>query len=296
MYFIPKYKRGIFNRYHKQMPVFERFTKDMSHLFISIKNWIKNGFTNKTLLVHPHYPSRGSTIYKVAKELGLNVSNKPSSSVVLAVYWEYLTFREEYHLLENQRKWKVVNLHSRDISKKYVDEVFESIFGYCTTIDPLTYTGKIVRKNDINATHDGVVLQGPLNESDPAFIYQILIDNTEEDVLVDIRVPVVGGLIDFVYLKHRPAVEQFYGKAVKSRIKSPEELLSKKEIELLNTFCKKLQLDYGELDVLRDNQSGKIYVVDVNNTSQGPPPSMLPGEDTRAIQKMANQFKRAFLN
>lgn len=31
-------------------------------------------------------------------------------------------------------------------------------------------------------------------------------------------------------------------------------------------FCARIGLDYGELDVLRDNDSGTIYVVDANRT------------------------------
>jgi hypothetical protein len=29
-------------------------------------------------------------------------------------------------------------------------------------------------------------------------------------------------------------------------------------------------LDFGELDILRDNDDGRIYIVDVNNTPSGP--------------------------
>jgi hypothetical protein len=35
---------------------------------------------------------------------------------------------------------------------------------------------------------------------------------------------------------------------------------------VLLRFCAAIALDYGELDVLRDNDSGRIYVVDANRT------------------------------
>lgn len=43
------------------------------------------------------------------------------------------------------------------------------------------------------------------------------------------------------------------------------------EAELLLRLCRALGLDYGELDVLRDVEDGKLYVVDVNNTPWAPP-------------------------
>jgi hypothetical protein len=44
---------------------------------------------------------------------------------------------------------KVINLYSRDISKQFIDNIHKYVFGYSTIIDPLTYKGKIVKKNDI---------------------------------------------------------------------------------------------------------------------------------------------------
>lgn len=35
--------------------------------------------------------------------------------------------------------------------------------------------------------------------------------------------------------------------------------------------CRIMGLDYGELDVLRDTEDGKLYVADVNNTPWDPP-------------------------
>ncbi len=278
------------------MPVFERFTKDVGYAATSLSNYIANGFKSTRVLVYPHFPSRGSTLYKISKKLKLNISNKPASADVLAVYWEYLTFREEFTFLEEYAaKVPVVNLHSRNISKLFVDEVFTHAFGYGTIVNPLSFTGKIVRKNDINAKHDGVILDGPLAESKPDFIYQILIDNSNGAVVQDIRVPIIKGVMDFVYLKQRPITERFLNTATKSELKSTTDLLSAYEIEKLNTFCAELKLDFGELDVLRDKQTGKIYVVDVNNTPQGPPANIAQTQGEEAIERLAKAFKEKFM-
>ncbi len=49
--------------------------------------------------------------------------------------------------------------------------------------------------------------------------------------------------------------------------------MSGQEISNLLQFCQLMGMDYGELDVLRDRQDGRIYVVDANSTPLPPPPA-----------------------
>lgn len=296
MYFLKKYRRGIFVKYRKHMPVMEMMLKDINYLVLKISNYFANNLKHKTILVYPHYPSRGSALYKISRILNYNVTNKPQSHYNLAVYWEYLTFREEYQFLESiAPKTKVINLHSRDISKVFVDKAFKKVFGYSTFIDPKTYTGKIVKKNDINAIHDGTILQGPVNEIEEGFIYQILINNAgPDDTVIDIRVPIVNGTIDIVYEKFKPVNDRF-GHPSKSIVRKIEEMLSTGEIELLNKLCHEMQLEFGEMDVLRNKDDGKIYVIDVNNTPQFQ--RRLSNDDEKtALNKIAAAFKKEFLS
>lgn len=270
------------------MPVFETLIKDLSYFFTSLKHFIGNGFEYKSILVYPHYPSRGSTIYKVGNQLGYNVTNKPDKNIQFAVYWEYLTFREEYQYLEQLAADKpVINLYSRDISKVHVDAVHQEVFGYCTIVDPLTYQGKMVKKNDINAKHDGQIIDAPVQAVEAGYIYQILIDNTYSDHLVmDIRVPVVGEVLDFAYIKLREISERFKNTTINTQLESIHQLLSDKELDQINTFCKKLNLEYGELDILRNKDDQKIYIVDINNTPQGPPANTSKKDAQIALNKM----------
>ena len=294
MKLLPPKPRGLFNRYRKGMPLIEVFLKDVNYLWLWFVNFLKNGFKNKTILVYPHYPSRGSTIYKTGKILHYNITNKPNKNFDFAVYWEYLTFRKEYHLLEDISKEKrVINLYNRDISKQYVDQVHHNVFGYSTIIDPLKYNGKIVQKNNINAYHDGKILQAPIKESKQGYIYQILIDNSYSNgLVVDIRVPVVGEILDFVYLKFRNISERFKNTTVKTTIEKAHIIFTPEEKELLNNFCKNLKLEYGELDVLRNKTDNKIYVVDVNNTPQGPPANTSKQNASFALKKIADALEK----
>jgi len=206
----------------------------------------------------------------------------------LAVYWEYATYREEFQLLESlKEQCPVLNLYSRDISKVAVDKIHREVFGYNTFVDALSYAGKVVQKNDVNAIHDGQILQGPLAKTEAGFIYQILIDNSfSTDLVLDIRVPVVGEALDFVYLKYRNIEERFKNTTVKTEVKAIGEILSQEELKLINHFCNKMALDYGELDVLRNKNDGKIYIVDVNNTPQGPPANTEKEQGIEAIRKI----------
>ena len=66
----------------------------------------------------------------------------------------------------------------------------------------LSYHGKMVKKSDINAEHDGVIIDAPIDAVEEHYIYQILINNSLSDkLIIDIRVPVIGNVLDFVYLK-----------------------------------------------------------------------------------------------
>ena len=95
-YFIPKFSRGIRNKYRREMPVFEMLTKDLGHFFLAVKNFVKSGFRVQKIYIFPHFPSRRSTIYRVASKPGYNLTNKSPKGAAVAVFWEYLTFREEY--------------------------------------------------------------------------------------------------------------------------------------------------------------------------------------------------------
>lgn len=280
------------------MPWSEMLLKDLKLSLKSILLLFKNGFKSKTIFIYPHFPSSGSTIYKIANKLNYNLSNKYSLKASVAIYWEYLTHRKEFAFLDSiSNSKRVINLFSRDISKVYVDEQFYSVFGYKTCIDPLTYTGNYVVKNDINAKHDGAIFTQPISKKEEGFIYQILIDNSTEDGFVeDMRVPVINGVLDFLYIKHRPIEERFTNSTSKTRLVNTIDVLSQNEIEQINQFCQNIKLDYGELDVLRNKEDQKIYIVDVNNTPQGPPANMLKNEHDQALMVLAEKFKTTFLS
>lgn len=186
----------------------------------------------------------------------------------------------------------MLNRGCTDISKKHVAAVFERVFGYGLSVDPTTFEGPIAAKSDENYAHDGEVLTGPL---DPAAVeggrvYQRLIDNTAGDEALDLRTPVYGGEIPFVYIKRRPVASRFSANNTTVELYRTEDIFTPEERSALARFAREMSLDYGELDVLRDNVDGRIYVVDVANTPAGPPNGVSEEVERAAVRRLAEWF------
>lgn len=107
-------------------------------------------------------------------------------------------------------------------------------------------------------------------------MYQKLVDAPVGDGLVeDFRIPVVGQLIPFVYLTHRRVALRFESSAWRVRAFETQEVLAAEEVRLILLFCRRLGLDLGELDVLRDPRDGRLYILDTNPTPWGPPADLV---------------------
>jgi len=164
-----------------------------------------------------------------------------------------------------------INYDCTDISKSHVARVFAEVFGYALAVDPTTYDGLLVRKSEKNGAHDGSVHEGPI-EFDPDWVYQRLIDTeTDRGTVMDLRCPTVFGSIPLVYIKERPIEKRFANMNSTCRLAKPEDYFSPEELSQISQFCEKMRLDWGGLDILRDRQTNRLYIVDVNKTDMGPP-------------------------
>jgi glutathione synthase/RimK-type ligase-like ATP-grasp enzyme len=86
----------------------------------------------------------------------------------------------------------------------------------------------------------------------------------------DLRTACVGGRPVVVFVKKKPANARFSIQNTSVVVKTPEEVFSAAEIAQLERFCAAMKLDWGGLDVLREHESGRLFVVDVNKTDTGP--------------------------
>jgi hypothetical protein len=291
----------IINKYRKGMPFLKQVMEDACYRIRWFRNYYRNGKQIRTVLFYPQFPSKSTVLYKIFKGLHYNITNNPDKVRSLAIYWEDVTVRNGNEVInEISKREKVVNLISADISKSLVDKIFTKVFGYSSLVDPACFSGPMVRKNETNAAHDGKIIQGPV-DAEPGYVYQKLINNECDGGLVaDMRIPVINGIIPLVFIKYKTLETRFgvfrkwHHKLKDVEVHKPEDLLSLDEITKLIAFCSQSGLDYGEIDVLRNRDDGRIYVVDVNNTPTGPP-KMDKKLKQDSLNLMAQIIKQEFL-
>ncbi len=253
-----------------------------------------------TIFVHPlpmdYYQAADVYVaWKVFAACDLRVSGREPEKAALAIAWSPATSCSLDPVLHDLRKhMRVLNARCTDIRKSVVDEQFRAVFGYGLQIDPATYAGTIFRKSERNGTHDGVLLEGPLSQVEPGYVYQRVISNYTPGGILEWRLFIVGGKPVAVFGAYAPADDRF-------RIfKRPEmaslnETFSRREQELLSAFCDRMGLDFGALDVLRDPTDGRLYVCDCNNTPTGPARRLSIPNDHRIVREIAAAFRAEYL-
>lgn len=188
-----------------------------------------------------------------------------------------------------------LNAGARDESKAMVASTFAQAFGYPLAVDPRHHRGPCVAKsNQLNGAHDGRVVHCPIAAAEPGLAYQVLVDNRAgPGMVLDYRVPVVAGEIPFVYVKQRPIEARFGNANAAVDVVASGEVFSAAEQGRLRAFARGMGLALGgELDVLRDAGSGRIYVVDANWTSWGPPRPIATAAAVAAVRAYAAALAR----
>jgi hypothetical protein len=242
----------------------------------------------------PEFPRDGAVIIKVLGRLGVPKTLTPLGAGISFKWARPAVSPAGVQLRWLARRTPVVNLSCANVSKSRVEAVASGVLGYTLAVDPAQHDGPMVRKSDENAVHDGVILNGPVSP-EPGYVYQQVIGNRVDDGLVlDRRVPVVGTLLPFAYRKLRPLDSRFSNRNVHAEMTDIEAEFSAEERGLLLAIARGLGLDYGEMDVLRDGATGRIYVVDVNPTPFGPPNHIRDDHYQPAIDALAEAFEATY--
>lgn len=183
------------------------------------------------------------------------------------------------------------NVDCFDIRKSVVARVFEETFGYALSVDPMSWQGVAVEKSEGNGRHDGRIIECPVATPTRDHVYQRLIDNTFDGRdHIDIRTPIVGGKIPFVYLKRREASLRFTNDNYRVDLVDADAMLSADEQLKIIEFAEAMRLDFGGIDVLRDRGDGRIYIVDANKTDMGPPSALKSQDKLKAMRGLADAF------
>ncbi|WP_174274242.1 hypothetical protein [Sphingomonas bacterium] len=183
-----------------------------------------------------------------------------------------------------------LNFACTDISKGHVAAVFETIFGYPLALDPATSTGLAVEKSEVNARHDGRLVQCPCAPRE-GFVYQKLVDTTDGSHVHDLRTPCVAGAPVVVWEKLRRERDRFSAHNAKVVARDPAMVFSEGERCAIRRFCAAIGLDWGGLDILRDRHDGRIYIVDVNKTDAGPVIDLPLREKLRSTALLAGALR-----
>lgn len=235
-----------------------------------------------------------SVLGKILERLGVTVTTDCGSRCDVAFAW---SLPLDPAIRAQVGGVRIINDTAFDCAKSNVAACHERVFGYSAAVDPLTHSGPCVAKADSkNGAHDGRVIHCPIPARQPDVVYQTVIDNrVNERFVEDIRVPFIDGEIPFVYLKYRPVQTRFGNDNAYAMVTSPCQVLSENELALIVRFCREILLEFGELDILRDRTSGRIFIVDVNNCAFGPPNHMPPDEKHLAVSLLAQAFYRRYL-
>ena len=268
---------------------------DNSFLIDAIASLRPLFWPKKIILFFPERPCTPSVAFRVCAMLGYAISVNPNRRFDVLFKLKDTTFFDQTELqkIPSSSRHKIINANSVDISKRSVGKAFEDVFGYALEVDPTQYHGRIVEKSNKNATHDGRIFEGPISQKhvQSECVYQKAIDNTsdKDGLILDYRVPIHGDQIPLVYLKYRPTKTRFSNKNAFVELEDPRAAFSSAELDKFLLFARKMGMDYGEIDVLRDKDK-RIYIVDANNTPLGPPNGLPKSESKIALELLAKSF------
>jgi len=251
----------------------------------------------------PDYPNKEFySLTHIINQLGYEVTLDPQQQFDCAFFWQDNTHLQCPDILQEINKIKpVINIGCIDISKITVDKICQQVFGYGSFLDPTTHTGACVEKPDNNGVKGGKVISCPISQTKTDCIYQHLIDSTIDGYQQEYRVPVILGELPIISLvKQLPATDSLdYRTQLPPIPMEVDQVFNKSEQQHILKFCQQIELDFGELDIVRCRHSQRLYILDANKTSGGY--GMLnyfhwqPADKARVLNALANTFNRKLL-
>ena len=241
----------------------------------------------------PHKPQPWYLIWSVLHAAGGRIVSDPALADAVFYFEDSTACNEDplAEVLPLPDSLRRINCHCLDVSKSKVARVFEDVFGYALSLDPTQWQGEAVEKSEVNGAHDGRIITCPSERRDGKVYEHVIANSDNGQFIEDLRTPMVGGEMALVYIKQRAMAYRFANTNDRVLLRRPEQIFSLEERAKLKAFCQAMQLDWGGLDVLRDRNSGKIYVVDVNKTDMGPPTALPLIEQVRSVKVLSRLFR-----
>jgi hypothetical protein len=164
---------------------------------------------------------------------------------------------------------RVLNYHLLDTTKYAVDQYHREALGYSSLV-PKGYIGKVVVKRNQQARNAAFISDRYYDNyaatDSPNYRVSQKFINTEHTPgwCTEHRAAIFSREILLIEKKKRSRY-RFNSFAEQYRIVDMEDVFSLPEIDQIFKFCCVSGLDFGELDILRDKDDGRIYIVDINN-------------------------------
>lgn len=238
----------------------------------------------------PHRPRPWYIVWAAVVWGGMRFANAPEQADA-SFYFEDQTQAEP----PAPRHARAFNFGVGDVSKSHVAHAMEAAFGYPLAVDPTTFVGEAVEKGEGNGLHDGRVVQCPTARVEGKSFQRVIMTEGADGWAYDLRTACVGRRPVVVFVKQKPAAARFSIQNTSVAVKTPEDVFSAAEIAQIERFCAVMQLDWGGLDVLREHESGRLYVVDVNKTDTGPAVVLNWKDRARATTLLSDALRRMVL-
>ena len=199
-------------------------------------------------------------MYYFLLKYGIQHHNDPEQAHDVVFYWNYDKEVTALHpVIENADS--VINKGCYDISKKRTAQYFDNL-----TIDPQTYTGLAVRKKDIQCSKDDELIQCPC-ECDEGYICRRYIETRVDGVYHTYRLFYMNAIVMLAVVLNPGDFNNKSGERTIER-RDIKIIPSAKRHDIVNG-CKAMGVDYCEIDLLRDVNTGEWFVIDINNIAGG---------------------------
>ncbi|MGQ0533566.1 MAG: hypothetical protein ACT4OF_12885 [Caulobacteraceae bacterium] len=251
---------------------------------------------NFTIAFTPERARPWYLVFSVSRAAGAKLV-KDASQADVVMHFEDSTYSPNDPPAKLKTGVKMVNFGCRDVSKTNVARACAAAFGNPLAINPMRFTGQAVEKSEINAAHDGRIVQCP-TQAIPGRAYQRVVDNrinADLSLVEDLRTCTIGGKPVLVFIKRREVTKRFLNTNTEVLLRSPEEVFSRGELDQISAFTREIGLDWGGVDVLRDRNDGKLYIVDANKTDMGPPIGLNLPDKIKATYMLRDAFRKFVL-
>ena len=255
--------------------------------------------TGLTLFLYPDRIWEGYYWHHLMKHVGWYETLSPEQADWRVLHRDatWVTLRDDDPRAADAHTW--LNGRCRDISKDLVHRVHERVFGYSPAVDPLAFTGRMLRKTRANSDKSGYrIFDGPVSPADLDRRYvweRLLLSDAPPLGPIDYRAWVVGGQV--VALRRKEKRDwHVHGEHDRTNLDLAvveiTTVLTDAERGLISDFCFAVGLDLGALELIRDNVDGRLYVLDVTTTPGG---RAWPAHLVRQERYISEQIARALL-